>query len=102
MTEVFTNVLLGAFRGIEPLYKKIRGLYLGISRDDVAQVLKRLQLKQIQRQADIREMIPLISTKPLDIVQVDLLDVGEHSHWNDKVNFLMNATTFPNSPGASL
>ena len=90
VAELYSHTLVGGFRGIEPLYKKIKQSYLGITREDVADVLKQMELKQYQRQPLIKELQAIITTRPLQHVQVDLIDVSEWSYFNNKTTFLMN------------
>jgi transposase InsO family protein len=88
--EVFVNIRMGSFRGIDPIYKRIRRMYVGITRDDVSDVLKRMELKQLKRTAEIRELITIEPKRVMEIVQVDLLEIKEHIKINDGVNFLLN------------
>ena len=69
--EVFNNVLTGGFKGVESVYKKIASQYIGVSRKDVAQVLKQMELKQLKRPTIAREIKPIITTAPLEFWQID-------------------------------
>lgn len=83
ISEIYNSSLAGAYRGVETIFQKIRQSYLGISRRDVADTLKRMELKQFQRQPLIKELIPIIKLKPLEQVQIDLIDVSEWANNNE-------------------
>ena len=61
---VYESNLAGGYKGIESLYRKISGQYLGITRQDIAQVLSRQELKLLKRPTQTRDMKPIIASKP--------------------------------------
>ena len=71
--DVFNNVLAGGFKGVESVYKKIASQYIGISRNDVASVLSRMELKQLKRPILAREIKPITTSSPMEFWQMDLL-----------------------------
>ena len=90
ISEVFVNIRVGSFRGVNAIYNKLKTMYVGIKRNDVADVLKRMELKQLQRTAEIRELITIEPKRVMEIVQVDLVEIREHVRINEDVNYLLN------------
>ena len=89
VSAVYRHSLAGAFRGIEPLFKKLKQSYLGITREDVANVLKKMEMKQYQRLPLIKKLQTIITTRPMEQVQIDLIEVGDWAYFNDKTEYLM-------------
>ena len=89
---MFNNVLTGGFKGVESVYKKIASQYIGVSRKDVAQVLKQMELKQLKRPIIAREIKPIITTAPMEYLQMDLLDFSRlgYDKWNNGFRYVLN------------
>ena len=90
ISEVFVNIRAGSFRGVSAIYNKLKTMYVGIKRGDVTDVLKRMELKQLQRTAEIRDLITIEPKRVMEIVQVDLVEIREHIKINEGVNYLLN------------
>ena len=89
VSTVYSHSLVGGFRGTEPLYKKIKQSYLGITRQDVADVLKKMELKQYQRIPALKKLQTIITSRPMEQIQIDLIEVADWAYFNDKTEFLM-------------
>ena len=84
VSTVYSHSLVGGFRGTEPLYKKIKQSFLGITREDVANVLKKMELKQYQRIPALKKLQTIITSRPMEQIQIDLIEVGDWSYFNYK------------------
>jgi hypothetical protein len=87
----FHNVFSGGYKGIESMYKKITAQYIGITRQDISDVLKRIELKQLKRPTLTRDLKPILTSKPMEFWQIDLVDftkLGYERH-NDSFVFIM-------------
>ena len=89
VSALYNNSLVGGYRGVEPLFRKIKQAYLGITRGDIENVLKKMELKQYQRLPTIKKLQPIITTRPMEQIQVDLIEVGDWAYFNDKTEYLM-------------
>jgi len=88
----FNSVQSGGFKGVESLYRKISSQYLGISRNDIADVLKKMELKQLKRPTLTREIKPILTTRPMEYWQIDLVDFTKlgYEKFNDNYVFILN------------
>jgi hypothetical protein len=88
----FTNVLASNFKGINNVYTKIKSQFIGITRKDVSDVLKKFEIKQLKRNVVQRELKPILSTKPMEIWQIDLVDFTKlgYTKQNNGYCFILN------------
>lgn len=89
VSALYNNSLVGGYRGVEPLFKKIKQSYLGITRGDIENVMRKMELKQYQRLPLVKKLQTIITTRPMEQVQIDLIEVGDWAYFNDKTEYLM-------------
>ena len=78
----------GGFRGVVPLWRKLQSQTIGISRPDVASVLKRLELKQLQAPIRDRILTASIHKHPVERIQSDVVSLEQFSYWNNEFKYL--------------
>jgi transposase InsO family protein len=88
----FSSVLGSNYKGIENCYRKISAQYLGITRQDISKVLKRMEIKQLKRPTLQRELKPIIASKPMEYLQLDLMDFSKlkYEKFNNGYVYLLN------------
>lgn len=89
IAEMYSNIMIGGFRGVDPLYKNFRQSYLGVTRDDISNVLEKIKLKQYSRIPEHRPLQPIITSKVLETIQIDLIEVKDKNS-NDKIEYLLS------------
>ena len=90
IVDFFNHPIAGGYRGLESTFAKLKQQYLGITREMVSQVLKKLELKQIRRKANVRELHPILSSRPMERLQIDLVDVHQFAGSNNGIKYLLN------------
>jgi hypothetical protein len=59
----FSSTMSGGHKGVDSLYKKISQEYIGISRQDVSDFMKRSELKQLKRPTLMNDLKPILSER---------------------------------------
>jgi transposase InsO family protein len=76
--------------GRDKLFYRIKQLYAGISRRDIAAFLSAQETAQIHaRPPKLRTVKPIISSKPNERFQMDLIDMSTLAYWNDNTHFIL-------------
>lgn len=90
--NVFTNIFAGGFKGVESIYQKLASQYIGITRKDVAEVLGKMELKQLKRPILSREIKPILTEAPMEYWQMDLIDFSklEYDRFNNGFRYVLN------------
>ena len=78
----------GGFRGVVSLWRKLQAQTIGIIRPDVASVLKRLELKQLQAPVRDRVLTAIIHKHPMERIQSDVVSLEQFSYWNSEFKYL--------------
>lgn len=87
----YTNLLGNAYRSSQNLHQRLMKEFVNISRKDVINTLKNLEIKQLIHPIEENKLVqPIIATKPMEHWQIDLIDVSSISKQNDNINYLMN------------
>ena len=67
----------GSFRGVESIYRSLSREIIGISRHQVAKALMKMESKQISHSANQSILQPLVVTRVMERLQVDLIDYSK-------------------------
>mgnify|MGYP000095936647 CR=1 FL=1 len=90
VTEIYNNPWDG-FSGRTKIYDKIKQDFIGISQPALLKALQNLESYQLhlvkKRPSVVR---PIVSTRPLQRIQIDLVDMQPLSRWNDGYRYLLN------------
>lgn len=87
----YSNLLGNAYRSATNLHQRLMKEFVNISRKDVTNTLKNLELKQLIHPIEENKIVQtIVASKPMEHWQVDLIDMSSVSKQNDNVNFLMN------------
>lgn len=90
LTKAYSDVTDNAYRSAATFYEKIAARTIGISRRDVEEFLKKVELKQISLPPKKAIIKPILARLPLDQFEMDLVDMSEYKNWNKGVHFLLN------------
>ena len=86
----YLNILSNAYRGSKSLYERLSREFLNISRRDVEERLKQLELVQLTMPIENNKIVkPIVSSKVLEQFEIDLIEISSISKQNDGINFLM-------------
>ena len=70
----YDNICLGSFKGVRNIYKKLKERYIGFTVKDVQKLISKQELVQIYTPVTHLISSPIITTKPLERWEVDLMD----------------------------
>jgi transposase InsO family protein len=85
--ETWSSTQHGSYRGAQSLFKRLQLSTIGITRKDIEEFLKTTELTQIDLPKNKSLVKPILTTRPNERWQMDLIDMSKYEHWN-------NATTF--------
>lgn len=90
ITEAYTNIQLGGYRGVLNIYDRITKEYLGITKDDVKKQLLNIEVHQINHISNSDVVVePILSTFQNERWNCDLIDLASYSKSNNDVTFLL-------------
>jgi hypothetical protein len=90
ITNYYSNLLGNAYRSSTNLHQRLMKEFINISRKDVTNTLKNLELKQLIHPIEENKIVkPIITEKPFQQWECDLIDVSSISKQNDNVNFIL-------------
>ena len=81
----------GGFRGVESIYRSISREIIGISRHQVAKALMKMESKQISHSANQSILQPLVVTRVMERLQIDLIDYSKSPlpKFNNNMNYIL-------------
>lgn len=89
MRSMYADLSGNGYRGVDTFYEKIRKSYVGVSRRDVEEFLQRIELNQLDGSAMglagralKRVMEPIVVDKPMQHLQMDLIDMSSDAKHN--------------------
>jgi len=86
----YSNLLGNNYRSSTNLHQRIMKEFLNISRKDVENYVKNLEIKQLIHPIEENKITkPIITERVMQQVQVDLIDVSNLAKHNDNVNFIL-------------
>jgi transposase InsO family protein len=86
----YSNLLGNAYRSSTNLHQRLMKEFINISRKDVNNTLKNLEIKQLIHPIEENKITkPIITEKPFQQWECDLIDVSSISKQNDNVNFIL-------------
>ena len=77
LKELYDDKTFSAGVGIEVFYKKIRSLYIGITREQAGEFLKNQEPYQLTKSSTHRTSKPIIATYPNQLYCIDLIDMNQ-------------------------
>lgn len=88
----YGNLLGNAYRSSNNLHQRLMKEFVNISRKDVQETLKNIEINQLLiRPIEENKIVkPLIASKVMEHLQLDLVDVSSISKNNDGICFLLN------------
>ena len=88
----YTTAYAVGFRGVESIYRSLAGSTIGISRNLVAKVLHTMESKQINHSANQSILQPIVTTKVMERLQIDLIDYTKStlSSFSGNTNYLFS------------
>lgn len=88
----YTTVYAGEFRELESLYRSLAGSTIGISRSLVAKMLHTMESKQITHSTNQNTSQPIITTKVMECLQIDLIDYSKSNlpSLNANTNYILS------------
>lgn len=90
ITTYYSNLLGNAYRSATNLHQRLMKEFIGISRKDVNECLKKLEIKQLIHPIEENKITkPIITEKSFQQWECDLIDVSSISKQNDNVNFIL-------------
>lgn len=89
MSQFFGDVKTNAYRSVDSYYTKISQEFIGITREDVKTFVNSQEVHQIQAVAEQKIVHPLITTKPMEHWEMDLVDMSEFESQNKHIHFLL-------------
>ena len=90
ITNYYSNLLGNAYRNSTNLHQRLMKEFIGISRKDVNDTLKNIEIKQLILPIEENKITkPLITEKTFQQWECDLIDVSSVSKQNDNVNFIL-------------
>lgn len=90
ITTYYSNLLGNAYRSATNLHQRLMKEFIGISRKDVNNTLKNLEIKQLILPIEENKITkPIITEKPFQQWECDLIDVSSIAKQNDNVNFIL-------------
>jgi hypothetical protein len=90
ITTYYSNLLGNAYRSSTNLHQRLMKEFIGISRKDVNDTLKHIEIKQLILPIEENKIVkPLITEKSFEQWECDLIDVSSISKQNDNVNFIL-------------
>lgn len=91
ITTYYGNLLGNAYRSGTNLHQRLMKEFVNISRKDVNNTLKNIEIKQLTHNIEENKIVqPIIASKPMEHWQIDLIDISSIAKQNDNINFLMN------------
>ena len=83
--------MVGGFRGVESIYRSLSREIIGISRHQVAKASMRMESKQISHGANQSILQPLVVTRVMERVQIDLIDYSKSTlpKFNNDMNYIL-------------
>lgn len=86
----YKNIMSNAFRSSKSLYERLSKEFLNVSRRQVEERLKNIELVQLTMPVENNKLVkPIVSEKPMEHFEVDLIDVSSIAKQNDGITFLM-------------
>lgn len=93
LEHAWSDPKLAAYRGVHSLYDRLARETIGISKSMVRRFLANQELQQL----DLRSMPglkrrvvkPLRPERPFQWWQIDLIDMSDYAHWNNKAHFVL-------------
>lgn len=86
----YRNILSNSYRGSKSLYERLSREFLNISRRQVEQQIKNIEIAQMTVPVnESRITKPIVSERPFQQIEIDLIDVSSVSKYNDGINFLL-------------
>ena len=81
----------GSFRGVESIYKGLTREIIGISREQVAKALMKMESKQITHSANQTILQPIKTSRVMERLQIDLIDFSKNAGIQkfNKLNFIL-------------
>jgi hypothetical protein len=76
------------FSGADKLYKRVKELGLPFTKSDIKKFLEDQEVDQVFAKRKVKHYYPLVAYKPFSRIQIDLADVSQLAHWNQRVKFL--------------
>jgi len=90
IVKAFSDVKANGFASTQKLYERLSLEYLNISRDEVKKILNTLEVKQLQSGFSSSKVVkPIISEKPMNQWEIDLIDMSEYEKSNENFAFLL-------------
>jgi hypothetical protein len=90
ITTYYSNLLGNGYRSATNLHQRLSKEFVNISKKDVSGVLKNIEINQLIRPIEENKIVkPLITEKPYQQWEVDLIDVSSIAKHNDNVNFIL-------------
>lgn len=88
LTKLYPELTHNAFRSVETFFEKLTKQFVGITRDDVIQFMKTVELRQLQVAAPISVMEPIVTKRVNQQWEMDLVDVQSKARFNSDTNYL--------------
>jgi len=86
----YLNILSNAYRGSKSLYERLSREYLNISRRQVEEQMKKIELVQITNPIENNKLVkPIVSERCYQQFEIDLIDISSIAKQNDGITFLM-------------
>ena len=86
----YRNILSNSYRGSKSLYERLSKEFLNVSRRQVEQRIKNIEVVQMTMPVNENKIVkPIVSERPLQQIEIDLIDVSSISKHNDGITFLL-------------
>jgi transposase InsO family protein len=86
----YRNILSNSYRSSKSLYERLSKEFLNISRRQVEERLKNIEVVQMTSVVNENKIVkPIVSERPFQQIEIDLIDVSSISKNNDGITFLL-------------
>jgi hypothetical protein len=76
------------FSGADKLYKRSKELGLSLTKAQIKKFLEDQETDQVFAKRKVKHYFPLVAYSAFSRIQIDLADVSQLAHWNNRVKFL--------------
>jgi transposase InsO family protein len=86
----YRNIMSNGYRSSKSLYERLSKEFLNVSRRQVEERLKNIEVVQMTMPVNENRITkPIVSERPLQQLEIDLIDVSSISKYNDGITFLL-------------
>jgi len=89
--HLWSEPSVGSHRGRDALYSRLRRLYVNLHRSELDRLIRQTEMNEIRRNErnEAKVVTPLVVTRPMEQLQMDLIDMHAFANKNSGVNYVL-------------